>query len=902
MQFVPGQRWISETAPELGLGLVLKADTATAAVTIFFPASKETLTYAAATAPLRRVTFAAGDKIELQGGATIVVADVREGDDGLLTYIGSEGEEAPESELGDLMGFHQPDARLLGGRVNSSRKFRLRRRALDGRYDQRGRRERGLLGARMELVPHQLFIADEVGRRHAPRVLLADEVGLGKTIEACLILHRKLVSGRASRALILVPEPLVHQWFVELLRRFNLKFAIYDEARCAAAGTGGDNPFLDTQLVLAPIDLLAGHPGRAAEAAEAGWDVVIVDEAHHLGWSKEGGASPEYAAVEAVAGAAPSLLLLTATPGQMDPGAHFARLRLLDPERFSDFDEFVAEQKDAAAVSAVAGKLESGKKLTKADTAKLEKWLGGEIPDEPGQALRRLLDLHGTGRVLFRNRRARLGGFPERVPQLAPLDAAGDGSDPRVAWLLGLLDGLEDDTKVLVIGKTRELAEEIQAAVEAERRVKIALFHEGLELVQRDRNAAYFAEADGARLLICSEIGSEGRNFQFAHHLVLWDLPDSPSLLEQRIGRLDRIGQNHAIQIHVPFVRDTPGAALARWYHEGLNAFSGPVDGAYRLRDQFRAAMDAADPADTAAWDGIIADTKEAKAALEAELEAGRDHLLEISSFDEAVAAEVVEGVTLADRDGSLESLLTDLFDQYGVAREFLGDRSYFVRPDSAFSAEAFPNLREGGGMSLTFDRAVALGNEQIAFVTWDHPIVAHAVDLILTSEQGSTAFAQIPATAAESGLIVECLYVLETVAPAKLCADRFLAPTPIQAVVDHHGRNITSSFDGTKIRDGDREWLKGKLPVLKKLVPPMVEAAEKVADVDARALRRRAIKSMETALDGQIDRLQRLAALGHPVRPEEVAEAEAEREALRRHLDGAKLRLDALRLVVVGG
>ena len=103
--------------------------------------------------------------------------------------------------------------------------------------------------------------------------------------------------------------------------------------------------------------------------------------------------------------------------------------------------------------------------------------------------------------------------------------------------------------------------------------MKLALFHEGLTLMQRDRNAAFFAEADGARVLLCSEIGSEGRNFQFAHRLALFDLPANPELLEQRIGRLDRIGQSATIQIFVPYLRGTESEVLARWYHEGLNAF-----------------------------------------------------------------------------------------------------------------------------------------------------------------------------------------------------------------------------------------------------------------------------------------------------------------------------------------
>lgn len=83
-----------------------------------------------------------------------------------------------------------------------------------------------------------------------------------------------------------------------------------------------------------------------------------------------------------------------------------------------------------------------------------------------------------------------------------------------------------------------------------------------------------FAQSEqGAQVLVCSEIGSEGRNFQFAHHLVLFDLPLNPDLVEQRIGRLDRIGQNHTIEIHVPYLANTAQEVLFRWYHEGINLF-----------------------------------------------------------------------------------------------------------------------------------------------------------------------------------------------------------------------------------------------------------------------------------------------------------------------------------------
>ena len=620
MEYAPGQRWISESQPEMGLGIVLQIDSST--VTLQFPASEETRTYSAAAAPLRRVVFSAGDVIELQDGTSFAIESLVE-NDGLVTYCGS-GRKVVESELANEMGFHQPDARLLGGRVNSSRKFLLRERALHARAQMRGFRERGLMGARIDLIAHQLFIADEVGRRHSPRVLLADEVGLGKTIEACLIMHRKLITGSVSRVLILVPEPLVHQWFVELLRRFTLQFSIFDEERCVAIETGGEdeqgaeltdsqavNPFLDDQLVLAGIELLANNPKRAAQAIDAGWDMLIVDEAHHLQWAPDN-ASREYAMVEQLTSATEDLLLLTGTPGQLSPEGHFARLRLLDPERFSDLKAFQNESKDAAEVSAMAGKIQSGTGLDAREQKQVAKWIGGEIPVDNHQLLDKLLDLHGTGRVMFRNRRANLGGFPQREVTLCALEPGGEPQqDPRVDWLIELVGKLED-AKVLVICRTREMVEGLELAISEKIRIKTALFHEGLELIKRDRNAAYFSEEDGARLLICSEIGSEGRNFQFAHHLVLYDLPDTPALLEQRIGRLDRIGQQETVCIHVPFESHSFHGALARWYHEGMDAFAQPMEGGTRLMEKFNARMQETATDDQAGWDNIIAATSKA--------------------------------------------------------------------------------------------------------------------------------------------------------------------------------------------------------------------------------------------------------------------------------------------------
>ncbi|RZO15394.1 MAG: RNA polymerase-binding ATPase [Verrucomicrobiaceae bacterium] len=918
MQFFPGQRWISESQPDKGLGLILK--TAEETVTVVFPAVDETLTYALTSAPLRRVVFGTGDTIELHDGSSLIVEETKESE-GLISYI-VEGREIGESELSDRIGFHQPDARLLGGRINSSRKFLLRQRTLQARSTMRGREERGLMGARIDLIPHQLYIANEISKRHAPRVLLADEVGLGKTIEACLIMHSQLVSGRISRALVLVPEPLVHQWFIELLRRFSLQFAIFDEERCVAIESGGEpetlgleevlseelptenvpeeevNPFLDDQLILASIDLLANDERRASQALDAGWDMLIVDEAHHLDWSVSE-VSNEYKIVEKLASTTDGLLLLTGTPGQLRPEGHFARLRLLDPDRFSDLEKFLVESKDAAEVSAIAAKIGTDADFENAEKAKLSEWIGGDVPEDSEELLRRLLDLHGTGRVMFRNRRVNLGGFPEREAILCSLETENEENDPRIDWLINLLENLGEE-KVLVICRTVEDAEKLNESILEKVRLKTTLFHEGLELIKRDRSAAYFAEEDGARILICSEIGSEGRNFQFARNLILYDLPETPSLLEQRIGRLDRIGQRETVRIYIPFVVGTEHAALAQWYHQGMDAFQKPIEGGSKLLEQFGEEMERTDPSDSNAWEQIIMQTKAAKKDLDEELESGRDRLLEMSSFDQEAAKKIVDDIDAIDQDPTLETLMTDLFDQFGIAIEELGDHCYYIKPDTVFAGDAFPGMREIG-MSITFDRSSAMSNEQMTFISWDHPLVSTCIDLMLDGEQGSSSFGQILGTAAQAGLVAECTFLLEPVCPVSLGSDRFLPPTPIAVVVDHGGNDIKPNFDATKVREGNRKWLRSKIEILKKMVPVMIEAAEKLAEKDAVKNRKVAGKKMEKVLEDTIDRLERLKRLGHPVRESELTEAQNERDALRVHLAKSRLRLDSIRLSAIG-
>ncbi len=201
---VAGQRWISETEPELGVGILLRSEFKR--VELVFPAARENRQYALDGAPLRRVMLKAGESLETQEGEVLEIDEVLERD-GLLIYRCGQ-REFPEAEMSDTMSFSRPEDRLLGGHVDDLVTYDLRVEALCHQSRVMKSPERGFVGARVDLIAHQLYIANRVASRVVPRVLLADEVGLGKTIEACLIMHRLHLTGRASRVLILVSNML----------------------------------------------------------------------------------------------------------------------------------------------------------------------------------------------------------------------------------------------------------------------------------------------------------------------------------------------------------------------------------------------------------------------------------------------------------------------------------------------------------------------------------------------------------------------------------------------------------------------------------------------------------------------------------------------------------------------
>lgn len=945
--FIPGQRWISNTEAELGLGII--TTNADRRVNVHFPAAGEDRTYAIDNAPISRVEYPVGEHARDQDGTKFLITD-RVESNGCLIYFGKDedGNErvVPEATLDSSVQFNRPQDRLFAGQVDKLSRYQLRLDTLAHHHRQQQSPAYGLAGGRVQLLPHQFYIAHEVANRYAPRVLLADEVGLGKTIEAGLILHHQLITNRAKRALICVPDSLVYQWLIEMLRRFNLRFSIMDDLRCTALELSGtDNPFESAQLILCSQSLL-NNTERVAQIKACAWDLLIVDEAHHLSWDQE---SPSvlYQAVEALAQQIPGLLLLTATPEQLGVESHFARLRLLDPDRYSSLEEFREEQTHYAEINALVQALlrEDGLAELASDSAlqqQLSHFLGQEALDhllaaigteDAAHALdlciNHLLDRHGTGRVLFRNTRDAITGFPQRIlvphalPEPEATFALEDGLDealrpelrlgedwleydPRVEWLAEWLKEHRLE-KALLICANADTAQALEEYIRLRKGVRSAVFHEKMTLVNRDRAAAYFADDEEyAQVLICSEIGSEGRNFQFAQHLIMFDLPLNPDLLEQRIGRLDRIGQKHDIQIHVPFYENSPQAVLLRWFDEGINAFRHTCPMGQSLLEQFEEPLTSLllDGVDDDAFNELISDTRTAADALRATLQEGRDRLLELSSCRPAKAQVLLEETEVYENRSELRTYMERVFDQFGVDQQANGLHSVILHPTDQMIYHRFPGL-EDDGCTATFAREEALSKENMQFLTWEHPMVSGAMEMIIGSEFGNATLCTLKLPPLQPGtLLVEAVFVLYCAAPRALNLQQYQPQATIRVVLDNNGNNLSAILSSTHLNKlGERvkrQTAQNLIRHARPQIAEIVEKAETVASKEQAKLITLACDKAREQLDEELERLVALKAVNPAIRDEEITQLEADRATILEHLQHAQLKMDAIRVAVV--
>ena len=933
-----GQRWSSRNEPDLGVGMIIEKQGKS--FTLHFPDAEADRQYANTQTSLVRRTLTVGDQLHFQD-ETYTVLEVEE-IDGLIEYRISDDDDWLEESI---IQFPRNDKNELDSllALSPARRmwFDLRRHTLEHQAAHAASNVRGLMGLKAELLPHQIYLAHDIANRPQARALLCDEVGMGKTLEAGLILHHRLLNGLCKRALILTPTNLQHQWLVEMLRRFHQPFSLINEAVYEDYMVGDDNPFEQQPFVIAPIDWASQHPHATQHMLEASWDMVIVDEAHHLAWHPET-PSIGYQVVARLAATSESLLLLSATPEQTGEREHFSRLQLLDADHYHSFERYQAQQQEFKQAAELAELLLPYSQQDAPETplnwsqvfaayldeVKNKDWFialsnasGETLSNAVKDAISWLIDRHGTGREMFRNTRAAVGGFPSRHLHAYPLENnehfasanhhvqpeadVADGlweQDPRWEWLKEFLECQAD--KVLVICHSADMAQWLNDQLTFAG-FQSADFHEQMPLIHRDRAAAYFADEEGAQVLVCSEIGSEGRNFQFSHHLVMYDLPEHPDLLEQRIGRLDRLGQLNDVQIHVPYIKDSVQQRLFHWYHDALNAFCRTTGAGEKVEEAFGDSLHAylhGQDDDT----NLLEEAKLYHEALLKQMEEGRNRLLEMSSCRPEQAHALIAQINDQATKG-LHHYIEQVTHAFNIYADCINDdpdkSAWFLRPSSDMMLEALPGIEEEGKM-LMLDRRQASQREDVAFATWEHPLITMLMDEVQGFDSGKLTSAILPIAALPEGtVLVESMFVIEATAHPRLKLAQSLPMTPMWQLSDAKGKFLHQQFTADKWA----EKLKGVpnrvaeqwVAALRKDLIEVLQAHQLNAQDQARPIVQAAKTAYQHRCQNEIERLSELQAYNSAISDEDIQQLEKNMQEGLVRIDEHQIRLDAIRIIL---
>ena len=407
----------------------------------------QTLEFAWPSDNLERVVFEPGQPVKLEAtGERANVAEVISSGERVLYVVSlADGTSKTVTEDGVRIAIEtDPLAQMRTGTLDSARSVNLRiaatRLLFAHQYDELS----SLSNSRVEIKPHQVAVLHRVASTFPHRFILADEVGLGKTIEAGLIIKELQARGFAPRVLVLAPSGIVSQWQYELKTKFNMPFADYRRATIdfLESENPGENVWTLRDHVICSTSFAAWNEERRQEIALAGWDMVVIDEAHHARrtWQGEHKHTETnlYKLAEMLAdpdmGRAQSFLLLTATPMQLHRYELYSLIELLDPALFPTFDDFDEHADALKGLNAATESVRRWPALDAEDQAETEKavrsWISrnGDLRDElQGDVARERLveelrSKHRLSEVLIRNRKKIVGGFMPRVAALWPVE------------------------------------------------------------------------------------------------------------------------------------------------------------------------------------------------------------------------------------------------------------------------------------------------------------------------------------------------------------------------------------------------------------------------------------------------------------------------------------------------
>lgn len=984
-----------------GVGHVLDVEDDGLRVRVAFPGRAEAVLLSTRSGELGRVELAPGQRMRLDG-AEVTVVGPRRARRGIRRYLvrrpdGSEAEfsearlRAPPPASGVLEA-------LVEGTGGEARAFRLRREVLRLDEERRADALGALFASRVMVRPHQVGVVQRVLSAPRPRFVLADEVGLGKTIEAGMIFSALRLSGLARRVLVVAPSHLTVQWLVELFHKFNQLFTLLDGARYAAERerVPDVSPWARFDLVITSLELLSRGERHLAEVTDpaAAWDLVVFDEAHHLK------APRAMEVARRLSDNAYGLLLATATPLQLDPEEYRRLLALLDPEAAPTPEAFAARLARQETVSAAVRAILEGGDVEAARRELVQVFPDDPVlaaADAPADLLSHLAETYSLSDRLVRNRRAVVGGFAERrlhrhrveVPDavrraraeaveavragggaagavLAGLlrrlesspaafrealdrsrDLAGlagrlelPDADPRLPALVRLLetlDGGEPGAKVLLFTESRATLDWLEARL-GQAGVEALGYHGDLSLVERDRRVARFRDPEGPRVLLSTELGGEGRNFQFAHHLVCWDLPWSPAAMEQRIGRLDRIGQRHPVDVHVFELPGTLSADVLHLLDDAVDVFGQTVGGLDAVLEEVEprlVELALAPPEARAAYaEELAARVRSARA----QVRRAYDPLLDLRSFDRPAVEALVDRAVIrfgldeelddASLEDALEAVSRDLDERLEDGVTELA-RRIGVTVDTETGVEAFQcalhfghellvealpgiDLREERTVVGTFWRDTAVEQEEIEYLATGHPVIESLFAFLRDGPYGRTAFRLVPTRGPRRGRGLEVLVHLQAPEPEDTSPGARVPSRHLARFVDRWLVHVAvlRQEDGSPKVDAsllpclDRagrtlrgDAVRAAFPDLARFVPQAWAAALAAAEAEAGRIADRARRAIHEERDARLERLERSLVhqgvddAGRAVRLEETRAHYARLEAA---LDGLTVGVDS--------
>lgn len=783
-----------------------------------------------------------------------------------------------------------PENALLNGDLSQAQLYGLRIQALYLKHAYRYDDLAGLSNARIEPAFHQVMVALRVLSKSRPRMILADEVGLGKTIEAGLILKELRARQMVERVLIVVPASLQWQWQQELHSKFNEQFEVLDGAMLRSLSKRDGNPWRRYGNVICSLSL-ARREAHTERIIEAGWDLVIFDEAHKVRRNRHGkrvSATLGYQLADGLKGTVHGMLLLTATPMQLHPYELYSLIELVEPGIYSSFEHYAENRHQLPKLAEMARDIQQWDILNSDRQQQIEQNLQSQdlnlhTPRGRNLALEALDRQHPFTRAMIRNRKVDVGGFTKRQPRIVPVrlddeemsvyeaisdylrnqyKIAQETQQTTIGFLMvtyqkmlassssavrsalqrrivrltekrgqkerqvnttdgaselwteprelsttvehadhRLLSTDDDDTDIELqilrsltsrLGKIRDSkAQELVRTLKKDvlSTDKVIIFTQFLEtqrflaetlrfhgydvelfngqMDQHQKDLAVVRFRSRSQILIATEAGGEGRNFQFAHIMVNYDLPWNPMKVEQRIGRLDRMGQKKEVVIYNFACKGTIEERVLDVLHRRIRLFEESVGSLDPI-------LGAVEDGITNLAFGATSDSRQEHDAMGMDLEqrVQRARMLEHekqyfaldpATFRRDQANSLIEKRAMASP--------SDLQRYVEGCLRYFGGR-LIDHPDGGVGIYLSQDLQQRLRVAErsyrgVFDYREALAREDLEFLAFGQHLVDSIVDLPVKSRSAVACHRRVPDLL--GGTYVEVFYAIEAEGPVRL-------------------------------------------------------------------------------------------------------------------------------------